>query len=457
MFSALTDTERLVMAFAGRSSGLRGGERLGELIVGGCSLLAAVALASTSRAPQSVGTIVIFVLGLAIAVNARFDLGAGFSVPTQVVFVPMLFVLPPAWAPLIVIASLGLGTLPSVLSGRAPLRRLATVPGNACFAIGPAIVLVAFTDHDPATRPALLVLALIAEIASNLAADLVRERLRGGMPLSMLLAESWRAYLLDVALSPLGVLVAFAAPGRPWVVLMVGPLFWILMWLGGERRARIEHLVELNNAYRGTSLLLGDLVEADDGYTGSHCKDVVQLALAVADELRLEARSRRMLEFGALLHDIGKIAIPKTIINKPGKLDAEEWEIVKTHTVEGHRMLERVGGVMGEVGKIVRSHHERWDGTGYPDGLAGEGIPIEARIISCCDAYNAMTTTRSYRKALPDSVARAELEGNAGTQFDPRIVTALIEATAAEEAPVSVTRLTEPATRNGPAPAIASS
>jgi len=149
-----------------------------------------------------------------------------------------------------------------------------------------------------------------------------------------------------------------------------------------------------DDAYRGTALLLGDVVEADDTYTGEHCKDVVHLALDVARELKLDGEQQRTLEFGALLHDIGKIAVPKEIVNKPGKLDPQEWEIIKTHTVEGQRMLERVGGFMGNVGQIVRSHHERWDGHGYPDGLAGAEIPFAARIISCCDAFNAMTTDR---------------------------------------------------------------
>ena len=117
--------------------------------------------------------------------------------------------------------------------------------------------------------------------------------------------------------------------------------------------------------------------------------------------LGLDAERRRNLEFGALLHDVGKIAIPKEIINKPGKLDPDEWTVIKTHTLEGQKMLDRVGGFMREVGLIVRSHHERWDGGGYPDGLAGEAIPLEARIIAVCDSWNAMRTDRAYRKALP--------------------------------------------------------
>jgi putative nucleotidyltransferase with HDIG domain len=198
--------------------------------------------------------------------------------------------------------------------------------------------------------------------------------------------------------------------------------------------------VELSDAYRGTALLLGDVVEADDTYTGAHCKDVLNLALDVARELALDATGRLKVEFGALLHDIGKIAVPKAIVNKPGELSEGEWEIIRAHTVEGQRMLERVGGVMGEIGQIVRSHHERWDGKGYPDGLRGQDIPLEARIISCCDAFNAMTTTRPYRQAMPQSVAVAELLKNAGTQFDPRVVDALIDAT--ERAPAMARRPT---------------
>jgi HD-GYP domain-containing protein (c-di-GMP phosphodiesterase class II) len=123
----------------------------------------------------------------------------------------------------------------------------------------------------------------------------------------------------------------------------------------------------------------------------------------------LSADRRRNLEFAALLHDVGKVAIPKAIINKPGRLDPEEFALVKTHTIEGQRMLDRVGGFMSDVGRIVRWHHERWDGGGYPDGLAGEDIPLEARIITCCDSYDAMTTTRAYREALAPPVALQEL------------------------------------------------
>jgi putative nucleotidyltransferase with HDIG domain len=203
------------------------------------------------------------------------------------------------------------------------------------------------------------------------------------------------------------------------------PLAAVLAVLSRERQARIDQALELSSAYQGTALLLGDVVEADDAYTGSHSRGVVELSLAVADRLGLDSRQRRNVEFAALLHDVGKIAVPKEIINKPGPLDDEEWKIMHRHTIEGEEMLNRVGGVLAEVGRIVRSSHEHYDGSGYPDGLVGEQIPIEARVVTCCDAFSAMTTTRSYRKALPLQTAIEELRKCAGTQFDPRVAETL--------------------------------
>jgi putative nucleotidyltransferase with HDIG domain len=172
-------------------------------------------------------------------------------------------------------------------------------------------------------------------------------------------------------------------------------------------------------------MLLGDVVEADHHYTGMHSRDVVELSLSVARELGLDARRTRSVEFAALLHDVGKIHIPKEIINKPGKLDESEWQLMRRHTIDGEQMLERVGGLLATVGHIVRATHEHYDGGGYPDGLAGKAIPIEARIVCTCDAYSAMTTDRSYRKAMSDAAALAELRRCAGSQFDPEVVGAI--------------------------------
>ncbi len=261
-----------------------------------------------------------------------------------------------------------------------------------------------------------------------------RARLVLGVPFKEVAAELRLAQRVDVLLFPIGLLAALAAeqPLEALIVLALAPL---LRGFGREREARIQHSLELGRAYRGTALLLRDLLEEDDEYTGHHTEDVVALAVAVAEEMGVDEDTRRATELGALLHDIGKIAVPDEIINKPGPLDDDEWAIMRTHTVEGQRMLDQVGGLLGGVGVVVRASHEHWNGGGYPDGLAGEAIPLAARIVSACDAYNAMTTDRSYRKALSVDVAVGELRANSGTQFAPAVVDALVAVVLRSQAP----------------------
>jgi HD-GYP domain-containing protein (c-di-GMP phosphodiesterase class II) len=154
----------------------------------------------------------------------------------------------------------------------------------------------------------------------------------------------------------------------------------------------------------------------------------LELAELVADRLGLEDHDRRHIESAALFHDVGKVAIPDEILDKPGPLTGEEWAVVRTHTIRGQELLAKAGGVPDEVGTIVRATHERWDGLGYPDSLSGPSIPLAARIISCCAAFNAMTTKRSYREAMSAEVALRELVDHAGTQFDPHVVKTVIAA-----------------------------
>jgi HD-GYP domain-containing protein (c-di-GMP phosphodiesterase class II) len=149
------------------------------------------------------------------------------------------------------------------------------------------------------------------------------------------------------------------------------------------------------------------------------------MSVLVADKMELDPQERRQVEIAALLHDVGKIAIPNEIVNKPGPLTDEEWDVMRTHAARGQELLDKAG-VLGEIGVIVRASHERWDGTGYPDGLSGPSIPLAARIVSCCDAFTAMTTKRSYRMPMSQEVALRELVDNAGAQFDPHVVRALI-------------------------------
>ncbi len=371
----------------------------------------------------------------AAATQVRFDIGSGITVPTQVVFVPMLFALPPAAVPPVVMAGWMGGMLPAVMRRRLPATRMLTAPGNSWFAIGPALVLsVVGVDHPSFARP-VLALALAAQFAGDFLSNVVRERLRGGPGVRELARGEVSAHLHDGCRTPpLGLTIAYASVHAPWAILGVLPLFRVMAVFAREREARMDQLIELNDAYRGTAMVLGNVVEADDADTGEHCRGVVALSVQVARELDLSAEQVRNVEFGALLHDVGKIAVPKEIINKPGRLNDEEWAIIKTHTIEGQRLLDTVGGFMRDVGRIVRSSHESWDGSGYPDGLRGERIPIEARIVSACDAFNAMTTTRSYRKAMPAERALAEMTACSGTQFDPAVVGALVEMVTADAA-----------------------
>jgi HD-GYP domain-containing protein (c-di-GMP phosphodiesterase class II) len=269
--------------------------------------------------------------------------------------------------------------------------------------------------------------ALGAQFSFDFGATVAREAYEYAIaPRSQLVDAAW-IWAVDGLLSPIALGAAVAAPYNYLVFLTLLPLLGLLGLFAHERRRRLEQSLELRNAYLGTTILLADLIEEDDEYTGAHSQGVVSLAVQVADALNLDPWQRRRTEYAARLHDVGKIAVPKDIINKPGPLDPDEWQLMRQHTVEGERMLARVGGALREVGAIIRGSHERWDGRGYPDGLAGTEIPIEARIVACCDAYDAMTTDRAYRGALPVDVALTEIRRGAGKQFDPVVSAALVD------------------------------
>ncbi|HEV2075307.1 MAG TPA: HD-GYP domain-containing protein [Thermoleophilaceae bacterium] len=167
-------------------------------------------------------------------------------------------------------------------------------------------------------------------------------------------------------------------------------------------------------------------LEAIGGEIVEHSRAVAELAGQVADELGMDPAGREEVTLAAMYHDVGKLEVPIEILDKPSALTGDEFELVKTHTIHGEAILERAGDRLAPVASIVRACHERWDGEGYPDGLAGEDIPLGARIVFCCDAYDAMTSDRSYRAAMGHVDAGAELLGCAGTQFDPDVVEALL-------------------------------
>jgi HD-GYP domain-containing protein (c-di-GMP phosphodiesterase class II) len=409
--------------------GLPQRERALAWSLGLCFLLAAVPLAMIAGSMPSLPVLALVIGLYALVSRVQFEFAAGWAVPTQLVFVPMLFVLPPAIVPLCVAAAIVLSEALNVIRGGIHPHRLALCVGSAAHALGPAIVLAALAPGPPAVdRWPIYVVALAAQFASDFVSTAPWARVAYGVALVTHLRQLSWTWLVDTALSPIGIIVASVAVVRPAGVLVVAPLVGLIAFFAREREVRIDHALELSKAYRGTAMLLGDVIEADDEYTGHHSRDVVDLVLLVAEGLGLEGPMRRDAEFAALLHDVGKVKIPSEIINKPGSLDDREWEIMKTHTIAGEEMLERVGGLLGRIGKIVRSCHERWDGKGYPDGLEAEKIPLIARIVMCCDAFSAMTTDRSYRKAMTDEAAIEELLRCSGTHFDPRVVDVLVAA-----------------------------
>jgi putative nucleotidyltransferase with HDIG domain len=165
-------------------------------------------------------------------------------------------------------------------------------------------------------------------------------------------------------------------------------------------------------------------MEMKDLYTGGHTERVATIAMALARELGYQKDELEAIEIGALLHDVGKIGIPEQILRKEGPLDASEWEVIRTHPVVSDYILSELD-LHPFVRQCARSSHERIDGAGYPDGLAGDQIPLPARIVFVADAYDALTSTRSYRTARPPFAALAEIHANAGSQFCVNVVAAL--------------------------------
>jgi putative nucleotidyltransferase with HDIG domain len=405
-----------------------------ELAVGLPFLIAGTALALLGHSGTRLhpGPAIALVLAYAVLSRVRFHAGVGHTVPTQLAFVPMLFLLPTQLVPLLVLLGMLIGNLPDYARGGLHPGRALMLPGDAWHAVGPALVLLAAGTTTPGWSDwPWYLLALGAQFALDLGVYALRARLALDVPgREQLRALAW-VWVVDALLAPIGLVAAFASDHHPYAFLLVLPLAALLTLFARERNERLDQALELGGAYRGIAMLLGDLLEEADEYTGGdHTRGVVALSLEVADELGLDERERHNVELAALLHDIGKIVIPDSIINKPGPLSDDEWELMKTHTIEGQRMLDRVGGVLREVGMIVRASHERWDGGGYPDGLAGARIPREATVVAASDAFNAMTTDRSYRRGRSAEEAVAELRACAGTQFSPDVVSALVRVVA---------------------------
>jgi len=196
--------------------------------------------------------------------------------------------------------------------------------------------------------------------------------------------------------------------------------------MDASRSLQVAHpkcVREIHATFEGTILALGQALELRDFETKGHTERVVAWTDRLTTKLRLDEPERRAVRWGAYLHDIGKLAIPDSILLKPGHLDESEWATMRAHAVHGVRMLRDVPALPDETRDVVCSHHERWDGAGYPDGLTNEEIPRHARLFSLVDVWDALTHERTYKEAWSRADARAEIERGAGSQFDPELAT----------------------------------
>jgi HD-GYP domain-containing protein (c-di-GMP phosphodiesterase class II) len=428
----------LAAARARQLKGLFGREALARgaaVIVFFSAAVSLVLVGGTHRASPW-WTYVAFAVAYAAASSIRVELGSGMALPTELVFVPMLFILPPASVPLVVAAGLALALVPDLVRGELSILRAVILPANnALFAFAPAIViLVAGEPRADWHGAAVLAVALAAQFASDFVSTSVVAAAAFDASPRQLLRPFATTIAFDALVAPIAFVGLLAERVEHGAFVLTIPLLVLLACFARERRKRFDYLLELSAAYRGTAFVLGDVIEAADAYTGAHSRGVVELSSGVGRAIGLDERELRVLELSALLHDVGKLRIPAAVLNKPGPLSREEWVLIEAHTIEGEHLLRRVGGVLAEVAAAVRSSHERWDGQGYPDGLAGERIPLASRIVCCCDAYSAMTTDRPYRRALSPEAAMRELLHCRGSQFDPVVVDALISIESARRA-----------------------
>ena len=382
--------------------------------------------------PVAIGISLLALAVYLICDRVMFPVGSAYTSASQLAFIPMLVLVPGPLVPgLVILARL----LPLVVKRLRGERTSATAAlariGDCAYALGPVLVLLAAGRHTFvwADWP-IYAAALAAQFLVDFTCGATRTWLtEGETPGALLPIVGW-LYFVDACLTCVALYIAATVSSRPGLVVLILPLVALLALFARERKQRLQSSLTLSETYRETAELLGEVLEDDEPLTGVHSREVAELAMAVAERLELDPLGLFNVRYGALLHDVGKISVPKSILQKPGKLTPEEWKIMREHTVRGQEMLDRVGGSLRAVGRIVRHSHEHFDGRGYPDGLSGEAIPVESRIVAAADAWNAMTTSRPYRRALSVEVAADEMKRCSGSHFDPEVVVALLHEVA---------------------------
>ena len=260
-----------------------------------------------------------------------------------------------------------------------------------------------------------LVVAFLTHVIVNASLVAMIIHLTEGVRFTSLLRFDLRhLHVQFLTLGVLAILMAIVYPLSPWYVLLVGsPLMVVQISIRSYARLRQQ----AKEAFERITRIVGER----DFYTGTHSANVAELAVKLTRKLRLPDEVVDQVEAAARVHDLGKIAIPDSILLKPGKLTAEEWALVKRHPVVGAELLQGLE-IYEEIADVVRHEHEHWDGGGYPDGLSGEKIPLGSRIIAVADVWSALTTDRPYRPAYTADEARTILKAMAGKELDPKLV-----------------------------------
>lgn len=296
---------------------------------------------------------------------------------------------------------------------------LLTIEATAAAAV---FVLSGHSPGEPVSLPlATVVLVMIA------VGELTSVVIFGGL-LQQLAGEGYWKSLLAVGSTPLrqAPIEAFVAIiflsvqqsiGRPGMAIMA--MLLVLVRFG------FQAYYDLRKAFEEVQSMLISILDARDAYTAGHSARVSDTAVKIAKQLGLPPREVENIRRAGLLHDIGKVNVPDNVLKKPGRLSDEEVLLMNQHPVDGARFVEGVSSLK-HLARIIRYHHERYDGNGYPDGLSGEDIPLGARVLLVADAFDAMTTDRPYRKALPKTEALGRIITNAGSQFDARVALAAL-------------------------------
>lgn len=316
--------------------------------------------------------------------------------------------------------------------GRRPVRMLfngaqyplaAAVAGFGYVAAGGAVGRLDATMFPAILGPLVVASVLFWTVNAGLAASV--HSLSSGVPLRQILLDG---SLFSVQVNMLAFAVLGVLLGGLYLQMGFAAALFLLVPIMSARRA-LQAAADMDEGYEATLRALVTAIEAKDAYTRGHAERVSVLSAMIARELKMSELTVRRLRYAALMHDVGKLVVSTTVLTKPGKLTAEEYEHMKAHPVHGCEVIEEIDFLRdGEAVDAVRHHHERLDGRGYPDNLSGDEVPLTARIVMVADAFDSMTSTRSYRPAMPVERAMTELRRCAATQFDPQMIAALDRA-----------------------------